>query len=66
MPEYLKRSYSKEEEFLDGFFAPAREAARLFNGDWVPDPFCNDNVRRDREYLFARGELPLTFNAASV
>ena len=67
MPEYLKQSYLKEEEFLDQFSGVASEAAGLLKGEWVPDPTCNDKVRRNRDYFFRSGEVnALTFDSATV
>ena len=67
MSEYWKRSYSKEEEFLDEFFGVASEAARLLEGDWVPNPACNDKVRHNRDYFLPRGEFDvLMFDSAYV
>lgn len=67
MPEYLKRIYSKEEEFLEEFHGVASEAARLLGGDWVPNPACSDKARHNRDDFLQRGELDmLTFDFAAV
>jgi hypothetical protein len=65
--EYLHRNYLREEEFLDEFYESASAARSLLQGEWTPDPGCNDAVRKNRDYFFSSGELTqLVFDAAAV
>jgi hypothetical protein len=67
MPEYLKRVYHKEEEFLDNWSAVAEAVFRLLGGDWKPNYWCNDKTRLNTKHSLSRGELQtLTFDSASV
>ena len=67
MPEYLKRVYNKEEEFLDKFADVAEAVSRSLGNDWEPNYWCNDKTREKTKYLLSTGELhKLTFDSASV
>ena len=67
MTEFMKRYYSKEEEFLDEFHMVAYEAAHLMGDDWHPAPSCNDNMRKQTKYFLSTGELVnLVFDGAAV
>lgn len=67
MVEYLKRYYTKEEEFLDEFSMSVGAVLRLLGDDWQPDSECNDATRQNREYFLRTGELShLVFDGASV
>jgi hypothetical protein len=65
--EYLKRHYTHEEEFLEEFSASAAAAAENLGGEWQPNPHCNDQIRKNQDYLQSTGELArLAFESASV
>src|SRR4030042_2372970 len=67
MEERYKRSYLKEEEFLDEFGDVANVAARVINGEWQPSYHANDSVRKNQEYFISTGELTtLVFDSASI
>lgn len=67
MAEFLKRHYTKEEEFLDEFAGSAIAAAGLLAGEWQPAYHCDDDVRHNRQYFLSTGELTqLVFDSASV
>ena len=67
MPEYLKRVYHKEEQFLDTCSAVAEATFRLLGGNWKPNYWCNDKTRLDTKRSLLKGELQtLTFDSASV
>ncbi len=67
MTEYMKRYYTKEEEFLDQFHMVAYTAADLMGDDWHPAPSCNDSMRKQTAYFLSTGELTsLVFDGAAV
>lgn len=67
MGEKLKKSYRKEEEFLDEFYNVAAEAASFLQGEWTPNPKCSDETRRNRDYFLSTGDLnSLAFETAEV
>ena len=67
MREFLKRQYTKDEEFLDEFQMVAYEAAQLMGDDWHPAPSCDDSMRKQTKYFLSTGELgSLVFDSAAV
>jgi hypothetical protein len=65
--EHLRRNYLKEEEFIDEYGNAAYKAAEFLAGEWRPDPDCNDNTRKQREYFLNSGESSdLAFESAAV
>ena len=63
----MKRYYRKEEEFLDEFQGIGCAAARLLGNEWEPNFHCDDDVRRNQEYLRSSRELSgLVFDGAAV
>jgi hypothetical protein len=67
MEEWYRRSYLKEEEFLDEFGDVANVASKVINGEWQPNYDANDSVRKNHEYFLSTGELTtLVFNGASI
>ncbi len=67
MIEWAKRTYLKEEEFLEDFGDCARAAAEKLDGKWVPNPHCDDSTRRNRDHFLKNGELrDLVFDSATV
>lgn len=67
MCEYLKRYFTKEEEFLDEFGMSVGAAIKLLGDEWKPDFHCNDATRQNRAYFLKTGQLNhLVFDGASV
>ena len=67
MPESIEQTFTKEEEFLAGYFDAAMAAAELLEGDWRPNPACNEQTRKSRAEALAKGELArLAFERANV
>ena len=67
MAEHLKRHFTREEEFLDGYESVAYKAAELLGDDWHPNPLCTDNDRQQRDYFLKIGELySVTFDSAAA
>ena len=67
MEEHLKKTYSKEEEFLDEFGNSASVVVRILNGEWQPNYDANDTVRKNQEYFSSSGELKdLVFDSAHI
>lgn len=67
MSERVVATFNKEEEFLEDYMDVALAAAKIMNGEWVPNAFANDKARGNREYFINTGEeVPLGFDYASV
>jgi hypothetical protein len=57
MTEDMKRYYKKEDEFLNKYQDIAYKAAKYLDGEWKPNFYCDDTVRRTRSYFLKMGEL---------
>ena len=67
MSEFMKKHYTKEEDFLDEFSDVAIEAVKILNDEWQPNYDCDDNTRKNRDYFFSTGELDsLTYDGATI
>ena len=67
MSEYMKRYYTKEEDFLDEFGTLVGAALSVLGDEWQPDSQCDDDTRHNQEYFLKTGELTnLVFDGAAV
>jgi len=65
--ENMKRTYLKEEKFLEEFSDVAMVAAAELNGEWRPNNKCDDARRKTQEYFLSAGKLKqLVFESAAV
>lgn len=63
---YLKRYYTKEEEFLDHYHNSGFAASQVVP-EWTPNPEASDSSRQNTEYFRKSGQLSsLTFDGAAV
>ena len=67
MSEYMKRYYTREEDFLDKFGMSIGAALKVLGDEWQPDWHCDDDARHNREYFLKTGKLSqLVFDGAAV
>ena len=67
MSEYMKKYYTREEEFLDEFPSVTQAVTDLLKDEWEPNYECNDKTRRNRDYFLSTGGLhSLVFDGAAV